>query len=768
MSEINDNNTAVSADVTIDFCTIFNQLEQILLKYTDYDCVIPFIDRLSTKLTPSFVTKVQQTTTDKTKLELIHHALEKLIHTVEIGENINSFVLLPHLLVFLQIVSKLSKDIDLYTFFPTDVEYAEKANKSYLELTNSNQLQKYLHQSAQSRQQFFDNLLNILLPILTYSSVSLLLCKDKNIEICKSSLESFREYLENDDQLRSSVSNEILRFLKVLSKKTVLISLFIDCQYPELCLKWIRTVESSNQFNLSSETLQYILCILHNISRDYNGSQVLNDLKAIEVIEKLNDREILSYLSENEYWKIQLPICMTVSLLVDPERLKNCSRKIDDRLKEIFNQLVETIVKASQTSIYVYNCFHISEPLTVFAKLFINDIILEYVLTHCQAQSMSVLDFFCQLLIQFHLRDNSDRLPKLSLCNILWSISFHDKYKESLKNNGQLMKLIQTLSNVPSTESGVCNQEPHQCIPKYLSSIKKACEGILWNVADVKLLNTPPLITATQSQWPLAMISYSHIDLAFCQELVKKIHQMTNELDMWVDFQHNHSYVDQDSRQHSISHSDDIWEEIANAIEIASVIIVIISKDYYDSKACRQELSYATDTLKKRIIPIYSSTVPTSFKPSGWLGIRIAGQNFVHFGKKHLDANVTELISMVKDQEHLSSQPSKTLVHQDNVVEENEYDIHQWFSTNQIHPNIEMLFSDLQTMSSLVLYAKHLKSYYKQEYDSLSEKYKQRYNKPLDTVQFIVFVDALFRLHNEINYNVGISTKPDQNLMVFF
>ncbi|CAF1185698.1 unnamed protein product [Didymodactylos carnosus] len=85
--------------------------------------------------------------------------------------------------------------------------------------------------------------------------------------------------------------------------------------------------------------------------------------------------------------------------------------------------------------------------------------------------------------------------------------------KESVKNNGELMKLIQRL--LTSRETGICSQEQHQCIPKTLSLIRKACEEILWNAADVKLLNTSSLITSTRSQWPLAMISYSHVDSAF-------------------------------------------------------------------------------------------------------------------------------------------------------------------------------------------------------------------------------------------------------------
>ena len=49
----------------------------------------------------------------------------------------------------------------------------------------------------------------------------------------------------------------------------------------------------------------------------------------------------------------------------------------------------------------------------------------------------------------------------------------------------------------------------------------------------------------------------------------------------------------------------DLWEEVAAAIEKADVILFLMSKDYQDSKSCRQEVMYSKDSLKKRFIPIY-------------------------------------------------------------------------------------------------------------------------------------------------------------------
>ncbi|CAF1536758.1 unnamed protein product, partial [Didymodactylos carnosus] len=118
-----------------------------------------------------------------------------------------------------------------------------------------------------------------------------------------------------------------------------------------------------------------------------------------------------------------------------------------------------------------------------------------------------------------------------------------------------------------------------------------------------------------QNKRPLIMISYSHANAQFCKQLVNEFKKHDKQLDIWVDFMY--------------SHFIDIWEEIASAIEKADIVLFLLSKDYFDSKSCRQEVAYATDTLRKRFIPIY---IDQGYQCGGWLGIRIAGLKYICFG----------------------------------------------------------------------------------------------------------------------------------------
>ncbi|CAF1397102.1 unnamed protein product [Didymodactylos carnosus] len=197
---------------------------------------------------------------------------------------------------------------------------------------------------------------------------------------------------------------------------------------------------------------------------------------------------------------------------------------------------------------------------------------------------------------------------------------------------------------------------------------------------------------------------------------------------------------------------------IPEAIEIASVIILIVSKEYFDSKSCRQELSYASDVLKKRIIPIYPNTVQKEYQATGWLGIRTAGLKYIHFGRKEFTSAVEELTNMVRDTTNTSKyvmplQQSHPIVAYNTKQDRSlkhwiSDDISHWFDVNHIHIDIKDLFT-FQTRTSLILYAEHLKLHYAQEYELLFSRYQEKYGKQLETDKFITFVDALYRLDDE-------------------
>jgi hypothetical protein len=226
---------------------------------------------------------------------------------------------------------------------------------------------------------------------------------------------------------------------------------------------------------------------------------------------------------------------------------------------------------------------------------------------------------------------------------------------------------------------------------------------------------------------------------------------------------------------------------------MASVIILIISKEYYDSKSCRQELSYATDTLKKRIVPIYAPN--QKYRASGWLGIRIAGQKYIHFGRKLFTDAVKELSAMVAtDQKQMvvSSPPvlsvpavlplppvpsepisvinpegeNKLLTFKDWTTK----DVRKWFDDNHIHKNLITVYADqFQTGTALIIYARHLKLFYRNEYIRIFTKYQKMFQgQTMDTLDFITLVDALYRLRVEYdsdwNMEDSLEKSNDQQL----
>jgi hypothetical protein len=99
------------------------------------------------------------------------------------------------------------------------------------------------------------------------------------------------------------------------------------------------------------------------------------------------------------------------------------------------------------------------------------------------------------------------------------------------------------------------------------------------------------------------MISYCHDNNLFCNEILDILSTRNDVFDIWIDRTHCQGIID-------------LWESIANGMEQASIIVCLLSNQYFESKSCRQEFIYATDSLKKRIVPVLIG----NFDPKGWLG----------------------------------------------------------------------------------------------------------------------------------------------------
>ncbi|CAF5097431.1 unnamed protein product, partial [Rotaria sp. Silwood1] len=118
-------------------------------------------------------------------------------------------------------------------------------------------------------------------------------------------------------------------------------------------------------------------------------------------------------------------------------------------------------------------------------KLCVHDKILQYVLNESSIKNLkakSRIDFFCELLIKFRgalaSENDLDQLSLTALFNILWSISFHDEYIEELKSNSKFLITVKSLAN----DHGEAWVE--QYVPKHMSCVSKAANGVLWNLDE--------------------------------------------------------------------------------------------------------------------------------------------------------------------------------------------------------------------------------------------------------------------------------------------
>jgi hypothetical protein len=243
-------------------------------------------------------------------------------------------------------------------------------------------------------------------------------------------------------------------------------------------------------------------------------------------------------------------------------------------------------------------------------------------------------------------------------------------------------------------------------------------------------------------------VNRSFLSRAIAQDFINNFCFIDNRLEVWVDF--------------SYCHTEDFWEEIGEAIEKSNVVLFLMSKDYQDSKSCRQEVMYAKDSLKKRFIPIYTKK---DFTATGWLGVRIVGPQYIRFGKKSFDDTIKELIKLInedKKQEQETKPPPvtepKPIDNSNNHIVSNlkpsskkpikqwiKSDITQWFDKNSIHQDLIDLY-DFQSGTELLLFSQCLRPDWQNEYNDIRERYQQKYNTPLYRDQFVRFVGAINRL----------------------
>lgn len=181
----------------------------------------------------------------------------------------------------------------------------------------------------------------------------------------------------------------------------------------------------------------------------------------------------------------ELSLCcwLAIAHLSSPEQLKEDQKGFNHFL----NRLLQLTMNASTKEDFTCDGvrYHVSHLLAVLAKLFVVDErTVDYLMVHAETDphldTSATIKLFADLLIAFsdliNSKDSLDQFTCIAVCNILWSISFQREYQEDLKNN---LPLIETIRRLAIDER---SQSSDQYKPRAMQSIKKAADGILYNL----------------------------------------------------------------------------------------------------------------------------------------------------------------------------------------------------------------------------------------------------------------------------------------------
>ena len=371
---------------------------------------------------------------------------------------------------------------DLTMIFLFDRDYAQTIFNRSFEMLSLPVIQAFLNDKCSK--ELFNHLASIAYNIITRIEVAMQFVsfKQHDLEIHVANLCLLIEYADRnkqntDEEDITDIIKAILVIVCNLADNTILVPTLIKANVAPYFVKWISLPD------LSLNIQNHCLHVLHNLARHDQGAKALNDADCISVLKDFK-RRILDpnrTVEEEPYVELRLLYCMVFSLVTEPEEDQ---RDLTD-LKKVLNRLMGLVVDAGQSGEKMAGGFDVSEPLVVLTKLCLNDEILDYIVKECSIKTMqakSIIDFFCELLLKFRgallTENNLDQLTLIALFNMIWSISFHDEYVDELKSNSKFLVTIKTLAN----DDGTARIE--QYVPRYMLSITKAANGILWNLDE--------------------------------------------------------------------------------------------------------------------------------------------------------------------------------------------------------------------------------------------------------------------------------------------
>lgn len=365
----------------------------------------------------------------------------------------------------------------------------------------------------------------------------------------------FTKYDEHDvSSLHVIIIYYILSFAWNLTDKTSLVPMFVKAEYAETTVEWLKELSF---LRIHKNFCTPIINIVYNISRHKKGLKALQALKAFEIL-----MERKSFITEMENADLTESFSM---LLIALSTSAEEQKQNEDLILKISEDLVLRAKEAFKDKRWRYEGCHLSEYLYSLQGAFSNTSIVQQILGKPPNVKKERIEFFAQLLYSVYgllFNQDTDDLEKVvvkSLLDIILCISNYKEYRKELNSNVNLSILIEVLAK----QSG-------QDIAKRISS------NLQQQPEDENSSSDKPKKEKTASIY----ISYNWTDQEFCESFTEVLRDKLTNLPIWVDYEQT-------------SGMQDPWECSVPVIESATIIIVLASDAYSQSRSNRQELTYA-------------------------------------------------------------------------------------------------------------------------------------------------------------------------------
>ncbi|CAF1519055.1 unnamed protein product, partial [Didymodactylos carnosus] len=329
----------------------------------------------------------------------------------------------------------------------------------------------------------------------------------------------------------------------------------------------------------------------------------LNKLNTIKILKQFKAKYSSTLIKLQD---VNTSYYMMYAALLEPNELKNDT---DSMVETVIDYIFSEIIYAFESPSLYSKTYHVTELLVLLSKLVVNDKCIQYILNQTK---INAYDYFMEKFIQYNkikIVDELIELICLTLFNIFWSISFQNGYDKKLKVNIQFVDIVQVNQN------------------NTILGVKNAAKGILSNLDINQNLITSNIVSSIDENDMSIMVSYSHQDRDFCQKLVSNLKEKISNV--WVDYER--------------LKSNEGWEDVANAITQAKIILIIATQNYCASNSCRQEAIYAY-TQGKIIIPLFLSR---DYQPEKWLAIRIENVAYIRFNTDLFEKTFSKLVDLI-------------------------------------------------------------------------------------------------------------------------